>query len=127
MNPPDDLLAAARRVRDHAYAPYSDFRVGAALRTTEGETFVGANIENASYGLSSCAERSAILAMASSGARRAEEIVVYTEAEPPATPCGACRQILSEMAPGATVWLVNHRGDVVRTSVTDLLPNAFVL
>jgi cytidine deaminase len=127
MTPPDSLVAAAKRARSHAYAPYSGFRVGSALRTVDGETFSGANIENASYGLSRCAEQSAILAMASSGARRAEEIVVYTETDSPSTPCGACRQILSELAPDATVWLVNHLGVVERTSVAELLPNAFAL
>lgn len=127
MNPPTDLLDAARRVHGNAYAPYSGFHVGAALRTDDGAIHIGANIENASYGLSRCAEQSAIQAMASSGARRAVELVVFTGADEPATPCGACRQILSELAPGATVWLVNHLGAARRTDVEALLPDAFRL
>ena len=121
------LLEAAKAVRLHAYTPYSNFNVGAALRTTDGRVFVGANIENASYGLARCAEQSAIQAMASAGAREFSAIVVYTEASPPASPCGACRQILFEFSPEATLTCVNHLGEEVTGQVKDFLPHGFRL
>lgn len=124
---PEDLLVAARTAFQNAYAPYSRFRVGAALRSIHGSISSGANIENASYGLSRCAEQSAIQAMASAGERGFSELVVYTESERPATPCGACRQILAEFSPEAVVYLVNHRGDATLTTVMQLLPGAFQL
>jgi cytidine deaminase len=119
------LLERARAVRQHAYAPYSGFGVGAALLTPTGEIFVGANIENASYGLSRCGEQSAIQALASSGARHFSHLLVYTEADPPATPCGACRQILFEFGPDALVLCTNHLGAERRYRVRDLLPDGF--
>ena len=125
--PPGDLLAAAKRVRKNAYAPYSNFQVGAALRTAEGIIIAGANVENASFGLSRCAEQSAVQAMISQGERSFGELLVYTEAPSPATPCGACRQILLEFAPTATLYLVNHQGLTERFLVTDLLPHGFTL
>ena len=103
---PADLLAAARAAWTHAYAPYSGFSVAQG----------GANVENASYGLGRCAEQSAVQAMATAGGRRLREIVVVTTADPPASPCGACRQVLSEFGPDATVYLVNDVG-AWRTSV----------
>ncbi len=124
---PQDLLGAAKRVRDNAYVPYSEFGVGAALRAESGEIYTGANIENASYGLSRCAEQSAIQAMASAGERSFSELVVYTEAEDPATPCGACRQILFEFSRDADVYMVNHEGVVKRFSTAELLPDGFSL
>jgi len=127
MNLPEDLLGAARQVRNNAYVPYSNFKVGAALRTDSGHIFQGANIENASYGLTRCAEQSAIQAMASSGERSFTEIVVYTEADEPASPCGACRQIMLEFSPNATVYMVNHQGKTKTFKVSDLLPSGFTL
>lgn len=124
---PSDLLDAARRAFDHAYAPYSKFKVGAALRGESGLVYHGANVENASYGLSRCAEQSAVQALASSGERHFDSLVVYTEANQPATPCGACRQILLEFAPDAEVFLTNHEGRVKRYRVRDLLPDGFIL
>jgi cytidine deaminase len=124
---PDDLLQAAQRAWRNAYAPYSRFQVGAALRGESGAIFAGANVENAAYHLGRCAEQSAVQAMASAGERRFSEIVVYTQSETPATPCGGCRQVLFEFSPEATVYLVNHRGDVTRTTVSELLPGAFRL
>jgi len=123
---PADLLAAARTAWAHAYAPYSGFSVGAALRDGEGRVHAGANVENASYGLGRCAEQSAVQAMATAGGRRLLEIVVVTAADPPASPCGACRQVLSEFGPDATVYLVNDVG-AWRTSVASLLPDGFRL
>jgi cytidine deaminase len=126
-NPPPDLLALAQIAWKNAYAPYSKFHVGAALRTQHGSVFSGANIENASYGLTRCAEQSAIQAMVSSGERIFTEIVVYTEDDPPASPCGACRQILFEFGKEATVYMVNHHNNVKVLKVTELLPYGFEL
>lgn len=124
---PDDLLNAARKAFANAYAPYSGFQVGAALRDTSGAIRVGANVENSSLGMTRCAEQSAVQAMATAGARGFAEIVVYTEASPPASPCGACRQVLFEFSPDATVYLVNGAGEVIVTCVADLLPLGFRL
>lgn len=127
MTPPEDLLKAARIAFGNAYAPFSRFQVGAALRADSGAIYSGANIENSSFGLTRCAEQSAVQAMASSGERRFSEIVIYTAATPPASPCGACRQILFEFAPDARVFLVNGAGEVVSTTVGELLPLGFRL
>jgi cytidine deaminase len=125
--PPADLLAAARAAHAHAYAPYSGFRVGAALRADDGAIVAGSNVENASFGLSRCAEQSAVQALATAGGRHFSELVVFTHAHPPASPCGACRQILFEFAPDATVYLVNDAGACETRSVADLLPLGFRL
>lgn len=122
---PADLMSAARRAYANAYAPYSGFKVGAALRAPNGAIYAGSNVENASFGLTRCAEQSAIQALITAGERTFAEIVVYTEASEPTAPCGACRQVLFEFAPEATVVLVNHVGEEVSTSVRELLPGAF--
>lgn len=127
MTPPEDLKRAAQEAFANAYAPYSGFQVGVALRDADGGIHKGANVENASYGLSRCGEQSAIQALATAGKRSFVEAVVYTEAEEPASPCGACRQILFEFSPAAVVWLVNHSGDVKTYHVRDLLPDGFTL
>lgn len=124
---PAELLNAARQAFDNAYAPFSGFRVGAALRASDGTLFAGANVENSSYGLARCAEQSAVQALVSSGRRSFDHVVVYSAADEPASPCGACRQILFEFAPHAKVQLVNHAGVVVETSVAELLPLGFRL
>lgn len=124
---PRDLLKAAKRAHQNAYAPYSGFHVGAALRAESGAVYAGANIENASYGLGRCAEQSAVQALVSAGERAFSEIVVYTTAAEPASPCGACRQVLFEFAEDATVFLVNDRGVVKSWTVKGLLPNGFRL
>jgi cytidine deaminase len=125
--PPRDLLDQAQIAWENAYARYSKFQVGAALRTQAGNIYKGANIENASYGLTRCAEQSAIQAMASNGEYTFTEIVVYTEADSPASPCGACRQILFEFGKEATVYMVNHKNTVKVYTVRDLLPDGFSL
>lgn len=122
---PQDLLDAAREAWANAYAPYSNFRVGAALRSADGRIFQGANVENGSFGLTRCAEQSAIQAMATSGRRSFSEIVVFTDSSPPASPCGSCRQVLSEFTRDARVWLVNRDGMTRLTSVSELLPLGF--
>ena len=121
----DTLLAAARRVRDHAYAPYSGFLVGAALETESGNVHVGANVENASYGATVCAERAAVAGMIAAGERRIKRIAVYTEGSAPAMPCGMCRQVLSEFGLGASV-IVGGPGGSRTTTLAALLPEPFV-
>lgn len=124
---PADLWQAAVQAFENAYAPFSGFHVGAALRATDGTVFAGSNVENSSYGLSRCAEQSAVQALATSGRRTFGHVVVYTAVEEPASPCGACRQILFEFAPDARVQLVNDAGTVIETTVAELLPRGFRL
>jgi cytidine deaminase len=123
-----ELCAAAQAVRKHAYAPYSGFRVGAAVRGSDGRLFAGANVENASYGLSVCAERSAVLAAALAGTRELKAVAVCSDLEPPAAPCGMCRQTLAEFASDCEVVLCGpEEADpaVVRMRLSELLPHAF--
>ncbi len=120
----EDLAKLAREARLQAYAPYSGFSVGAALQADDGRVFVGCNVENASYGLTICAERSALAAAVAAGARTFARLVVASDCSPPATPCGACCQMLAEFTPGLKVECV---GDDSSDSylLSDLLPRAF--
>lgn len=120
------LIEAAKQARQQAYAPYSRFQVGAALLTEEGTVFTGCNVENASFGLTNCAERTALFKAVSEGARRFVGIAVVADTEGPVSPCGACRQVLLELCPpDMKVWLANLKGDVAETTVGALLPGAF--
>ena len=122
----EQLIAAARAARGRAYARYSHFQVGAALLTDDGRLYTGVNVENASYGLTVCAERNAVGAMVNDGARRIAAVAVCTENG--VTPCGACRQVLSEFvdhAGDAPVWIVDGRGNVRDTTMATLLPDSF--
>jgi len=109
-----------------AHAPYSNFKVGAALLTKSGRIFTGCNVENASFGLSICAERVAIFSAVSAGELQFEKLVVVANTDSPVSPCGACRQVMSEFG-DFEVLLVDTRGEVVRTRVSELLPRAFKL
>jgi len=120
----DALLDAARAAQQRAYAPYSRFRVGCALEAEDGRVFVGCNVENASYGLTICAERAAICAAVAAGAQRFRRAVVVSDSDPPAAPCGACRQVLAEFGPGLRVDGVSPAGMATWT-VAELLPSAF--
>ena len=121
-----ELLAAARAVRERAYAPYSRFLVGAALRAENGQVFAGCNVENASYGATICAERSAILAMVAAGRRTITSIAVFTDADTIAMPCGVCRQVISEFQRDAQLLVANPRQQRV-LGFSEIFPEPFVL
>lgn len=120
-----ELYEAALDARSRAYAPYSNYLVGAALRTTDGTIHASANVENASYGLTICAERNAMTQAVVSGARRFEALVVVTSSVPAAMPCGACRQFLAEFPPSFPIRAYSTDGSHRSTSVRELLPDAF--
>ncbi|MCU1278609.1 MAG: cytidine deaminase [bacterium] len=121
-----ELIEAARAVRAHAHAPYSRYQVGAAVRAGSGKVYVGANIENASYGLALCAERSAVAAAVSAGEKQLSAVAVVTATSPPAAPCGMCRQVLAEFgADELPIALVNDAGERSDTTLGALLPHAF--
>jgi cytidine deaminase len=120
------LQERARLVATAAYAPYSRFHVGAALLAEDGRIFCGCNVENASFGLTVCAERNAVFAAVASGAKRFSALVVVTSSALPVTPCGACRQVLYEFGPSFPVRCYGQAGDELITSCEELLPRAFV-
>ena len=119
------LIAAARDASMRAYAPYSRFHVGAAVLAEDGRIFTAANVENASYGLTSCAERNAIFAAVSAGARSIVAVAMHTPTAQPASPCGACRQVIYEFGPHAAVISGCNGEGRGRWSIDELLPGAF--
>jgi len=119
-----DLVARAREAMRQAYAPYSEFRVGAAIEAADGRVFAGCNVESASYGLTICAERMALGAAVAAGARTFRRVVVTTEVDPPAAPCGACRQLLAEFGTTVEVIAVGPMTER-RWTLAALLPDAF--
>jgi cytidine deaminase len=126
----DDLLALARSAREQAYAPYSNFLVGAALLTRDGRAFSGCNVENAAYGLCNCAERTALFNAVAAGCRPGDfaALAVIADTDNPVSPCGACRQVMAELCDDAMpVLLANLHGDTQQTSVAALLPGSFKL
>jgi cytidine deaminase len=129
-SPFDELLTLAHSARELAYAPYSHFLVGAALLTFDGRRFSGCNVENASYGLCNCAERTALFSAMAAGCRPGDfaALAVTGDCPAPITPCGACRQVMMELC-GAEmpVVLANLHGDVRHTTVGELLPGSFAL
>jgi len=123
-----ELLDHANNAKKMAFAKYSNFLVGAALKTQEGKIFTGCNIENASYGLTICAERVALFKAYSEGYRNIEKLVVIADVDKPISPCGACRQVISELAPNAKIYLANRNLDkVIETNINELLPYSFEL
>jgi cytidine deaminase len=121
----DPLVAAAAEARGRAFAPYSNFLVGAAVEAEDGSITPGCNVESASYGLTLCAERVAVFSAVARGYRRFRRVAVVTDTPDPTPPCGACRQILWEFAPDAEVVLANLSGRVVRYTMRELVPHAF--
>lgn len=122
----EQLLAQSKIARENAYVPYSKFPVGAALLAEDGTVFHGCNVENASYGLTNCAERTAIFKAVSQGVKKFKAIAIVADTEGPCSPCGACRQVIAEFCKGdMPVYLTNLKGDVLETTVEKLLPGAF--
>jgi len=122
------LLEEAREARKRAYAPYSRFPVGAALLAGDGTVYAGCNIENASYGLCNCAERTALFKAVSEGVREFRALAVVADTEGPVSPCGACRQVMFELCPeDMPVLLANLAGERLETTVGELLPHGFRL
>ena len=124
---PKALMAEAVKARKRAYAPYSRFAVGAALLAKNGRVYLGCNIENASYGLTICAERNAVWKAVSEGVTEFSAIAVTARDGRGAPPCGSCRQVLHEFAPNALVYWRDARGRILKRKLTELLPNAFNL
>ena len=120
---PTELIDRAQQVRKKAYAPYSHYKVGAALLGRSGTVYTGCNVENASYGHTVCAERAAVLKAVSEGETEFEALAVVTRNG--GSPCGACRQVLSEFAPRLTVYIADKNGDYRTTKLNKLLPDSF--
>lgn len=122
----EQLMKKALEARELAYVPYSKFKVGAALLTADGKVYNGCNIENASYPMTNCAERTAMFKAISEGDSSFSALAVVADTEGPVSPCGACRQVIAEFcAPDMPVYLTNLNGDVQETTVSELLPGAF--
>ncbi|MGT2934743.1 cytidine deaminase [Streptococcus castoreus] len=121
-----DLISLAIEASKHAYVPYSHFPIGAALKTKDGTIYTGCNIENASFGLTNCGERTAIFKAVSDGHKELVEIAIYGETQEPVSPCGACRQVMAEFfESSSTVTLIAKNGQTLKTTVGDLLPYSF--
>ncbi|HEX9000387.1 MAG TPA: cytidine deaminase [Blastocatellia bacterium] len=122
----EELIELARQVRELAYAPYSKFKVGAVVECRDGRIFTGCNVENSSYGLTMCAERNALAKAVSEGGRDFIRMAVIADAHAPVPPCGACRQVISELCGKQTeIVMVNLRGQIETHTVDELLPEAF--
>jgi len=121
----EKLIESARQVREQAYAPFSNFRVGAAVRTKSGKIFTGCNVESASYGLTVCAERVAIWKAVSEGEMELEQIAVVADTEELTPPCGVCRQIIWEFCGDVPVTFANLKGKTETVQMKELLPRAF--
>ncbi|MFE8695392.1 cytidine deaminase [Cytobacillus sp. FJAT-53684] len=122
----EKLIEEAKVARDKAYVPYSKFKVGAALLTEDGKVYHGCNIENAAYSMCNCAERTAIFKAYSEGDKKYTAMAVVADTDRPCSPCGACRQVISELCPkDMQVILTNLKGDIQQITVEELLPGAF--
>lgn len=122
----EKLIEESLTARENAYVPYSNFPVGAALLGEDGEIYLGCNIENSSYGLSNCAERTAIFKAVSKGVKNFKAIAITGDTDGPISPCGACRQVIAEFCKSdMPVYLTNIKGDLQETTVGKLLPGAF--
>lgn len=122
----EQLIEEAKRARERAYVPYSKFRVGAALLTEDGKVYRGCNIENAAYSVTNCAERTALFKAVSEGDTKFQMLAVIADTDRPCSPCGSCRQVISELCPkDMKVILTNLKGEIFETTVAELLPGAF--
>ncbi len=121
----EEAFKLALKVRENAYAPYSNFKVGAVLVTKEGKMFAGCNVENVSYGLTICAERVAVFKAVSEGGREFSFMVVVTDTDPPAAPCGACRQVIREFGLNIDIVAANIKGDMITKPLSEFLPDSF--
>jgi cytidine deaminase len=122
----EELINEAKKARELAYVPYSKFKVGAAILTKDGKVYHGCNIENAAYSVTNCAERTALFKAVSEGDKEFAAIAVVADTERPVPPCGACRQVISELCGRDTkVFLSNLKGDVQEITIDELLPGAF--
>ncbi len=121
------LIEQARLARERAYAPYSGYRVGAAVRAKDGEIYAGCNVENATYGATICAERAAVVSMVAAGARELGAVAVFTDGDPLGMPCGICRQTLIEFGLPETPVIVASPRETRSTTLGALLPEPFVL
>jgi cytidine deaminase len=122
----EKLIEESKKAREKAYVPYSNFQVGAALLTTDGKVYHGCNIENAAYSMCNCAERTALFKAYSEGDRDFTMLAVVADTDRPCSPCGACRQVISELCPrDMKVVLTNLKGDILEITVAELLPGAF--
>jgi cytidine deaminase len=122
----EKLIEESKKAREKAYVPYSNFQVGAALLTTDGKVYHGCNIENAAYSMCNCAERTALFKAYSEGDRDFKMLAVVADTDRPCSPCGACRQVISELCPrDMKVVLTNLKGEILEITVAELLPGAF--
>ncbi len=123
----DELITRARHAQQKAYAPFSHFKVGAALLTDNGQIYSGCNVENSTYGATNCAERTAVFTAVCDGARSFQKIVVVTDSEDPVMPCGICRNVLFEFSPNMEIIAVGASGKTERIQLSALLPKGFRL
>lgn len=122
-----ELINAAKEASKKAYAPYSNFHVGAALLTASGKIFQGCNVENASFGATNCAERTAIFSAVVNGEREFKKLVIFVDRKEFTPPCGICRQVISEFSHDIEILLVNNKDEIKRTNIKELLPLSFEL
>lgn len=120
-----ELAARAKAISQRAYCPYSNFRVGAAVLADDGQIFTGCNVENASYGLTICAERNAVFQAVANGKQKIVAVAIYTPTSAPSAPCGACRQVINEIGPNALIISTCDGPTVLQNKLSDLLPSAF--
>ena len=123
----EELITRARQAQKNAYAPFSQFKVGAALLTDNGQIYSGCNVENSTYGATNCAERTAVFTAVCDGARSFQKIVVVTDSEDPVMPCGICRNVLFEFSPNMEIIAVGTSGKTERVKVSALFPKGFRL
>ncbi|WP_420537004.1 cytidine deaminase [Leuconostoc mesenteroides] len=123
---PRELVDVANQALNDTYTPYSHFPVGAALLDENGEIFKGVNIENVSFGLTNCAERTAIFTAIAAGQRHFHGLVISGRTDEPISPCGACRQVMVEFFdPDMPIWLINDQGKEIETNIAELMPGSF--